>query len=319
MTPARAAHAPAVQVRAATRRLAGRLVLDAVDLTVAPGSIVGLAGPNGAGKSSLLRAIGGRLRLDAGTILIGGLAAQAARRSGRLGVVPQDIALHAHLTVRENLALWATLAGTPRSEMAARVADGLEWAGLVERASARLDTLSGGMRRRVNLVAGILHRPTLVLLDEPTVGVDAESRARLYHLLRDLKNQGLGVLLVSHDLHEAAELCDEVALMAEGVVLARGGVATLVATLCGTQAELVVLAAPDVAGDAVLAHAGFVNDDAGVWSRSGDGSAGELAAVERWLVDAAVPVTELRLRRPTLAGALANAVRQSRQGTGAGA
>ena len=111
-------------------------------------------------------------------------------------------------------------------------------------------------------------------------------------------------------------MCDDVALMDAGAVIARGAVAALVATLCGPQAELVVIAAADVAGDAVLARAGFVNGGAGVWSRPGDGSAGELAAVERRLADAAVPVLELRLRRPTLAGALAAAVHQSRLGTG---
>ncbi len=298
----------ALQVTGATRRLAGRLVLDCIDLAVARGRIVGVAGPNGAGKSSLLRAIGGRLRLDDGVVAIDGRPAVEARRAGRLGVVPQDIALYAHLTVRENLTLWATLGGMPRGHVAARVTEGVHWAGLVDRASARIDTLSGGMRRRVNLVAGILHRPALLLLDEPTVGVDAESRGRLYELLRDLTHGGLGVLMVTHDLQEAADLCDEVALLDRGRVLAHGDVPALVASLCGTQAEIVVMTAPGGDADHVMTREGFVATADGEWSRAGDGSAGTLAALERRLAESGVPVLELRLRRPTLAGALAAAL-----------
>jgi len=302
----------ALQVTGATRRLAGRLVLDGIDLAVARGRIVGVAGPNGAGKSSLLRAIGGRLRLDDGAIAIDGRPAAAARREGRLGVVPQDIALYAHLTVRENLTLWATMGGMPRGQVAARVAEGVRWAGLADRASARVDTLSGGMRRRVNLVAGILHRPALLLLDEPTVGVDAESRGRLFELLRDLQREGLGVLLVTHDLQEAADLCDEVTLLDAGRVLAQGAVPALVASLCGTETELVVMTAPGARGQDALTAGGFVAAAEGQWSRTGDGSAGELASVERRLAAQGVPVVELRLRRPTLAGALAAALRDAR-------
>ncbi len=301
----------ALQVTAATRRLGDRRVLNHVDLAVARGSIVGLAGPNGAGKSSLLRAIGGRLKLDEGRVVIDGLESVAARRSGRLGVVPQDLALYVHLSVRENLGLWATLAGLPRAEVAQRVDEGLQWAGLTDRAAARLHTLSGGMKRRVNLVAGMLHRPALLLLDEPTVGVDADSRARLYEMLRDLRRGGTGILVVTHDLHEAAELCDDVAVLDAGRVLALGDIPTLVASQCGTQAEVVVITAPGARADAVLTSEGFVASADDEWSRPGDAAALDLAAVERRLSASGVPVIELRLRRPTLAGAVAAVLRQS--------
>ncbi len=312
--PARDPYDLALQVTAASRRLGNRVVIDQVDLAVARGSIVGLAGPNGAGKSSLLRAIGGRLRLDAGVIAIDGLNAAAARDAGRLGVVPQDLALHPFLTVRENLTLWATLAGTARREVAARVTEGLRWAGLEDRATARVDALSGGMRRRVNLVAGVLHRPALLLLDEPTVGVDADSRARLYALLRDLRSRGVGVLIVTHDLQEAAALCDDVVLLDAGAVLARGTVPALVASWCGTAPEVVVVPVSGAPVDEALGAEGFVAAGDGAWSRPGDGSAGELAAVERALTERGVPVLELRLRRPTLAGALAAALVRPRAG-----
>ncbi len=302
----------ALRVTAAVMWRGGRAVLDHVDLSVAPGSIVGLAGANGAGKSSLLRAIGGRWRLHAGTVEIDGMDAAAARGAGRLGVVPQDLALHSYLTVRENLALWATLAGTPRRQVDARVVDGLHWAGLADRASTRVAALSGGMRRRVNLVAGVLHRPALVLLDEPTVGVDAESRARLYELLRDLRGHGTGVLIVTHDLQEAAELCDEVALIEAGAVLARGTVAALIAAWCGSTSEIVVVPVPGASVDRVLTAEGFVAAGDGAWSRSGGGSADELAEVERRLTAHALSLMELRVRRPTLAGAVATATARAR-------
>lgn len=311
MLPERLPTGLALQITAATRRLDGRLVLDQVDLAVARGSIVGIAGPNGAGKSSLLRAIGGRLRLDQGRVTIDGCDAAIARRTGRLGVAPQDLALYAHLSVRENLTLWATLAGLPRGQVTGRVEQGLQWAGLADRAAARVHTLSGGMKRRVNLVAGTLHHPALLLLDEPTVGVDAESRDRLYDLLRDLKRRGLGVLIVTHDLHEAASLCDDVVLLGAGRVLAHGDVPTLVSSLCGLQAELVVLTQPGARVDTVLTREGFVAVADGEWSRPGDGAVLDLAAVERRLAAAGVPVMEMRVRRPTLAGALAAALRQA--------
>lgn len=286
-------------------------------LTVPPGAIVGVAGPNGAGKSSLLRAIGGRLRLDSGTVVIAGAAAAAARAAGRLGVVPQDLALHGDLTVSENLALWATLAGTARADVETRVREGLAWAGLEDRAAARVDTLSGGMRRRVNLVAGVLHRPALLLLDEPTVGVDAASRARLYALLADLRARGMGMLIVTHDLQEAAELCDDVVVMAAGAVLAHGNVAALIRTWCGSAPELVVVPVPGAAAEAALLAAGFVAAGDGAWSREGSGADSELAAVERQLTAAGVAVTELRLRRPTLAGAVAAVLHRETAAPGA--
>ena len=168
---------PALSVSDAARRIDARQLLSGASLTVAPGSIVGLLGPNGAGKTSLLRAVAGRLRLDRGDIRIAGLETAAARRQGRLGVVPQDIALYPHMTVRENLGALGRLAGVPGRELPARVDEGLAWARLEDRAGAIVTTLSGGMRRRVNLVAGTLHHPALLLLDEPTVGVDVEEGA----------------------------------------------------------------------------------------------------------------------------------------------
>jgi ABC-2 type transport system ATP-binding protein len=204
------------------------MVLDDVSLTVPRGRIVVLAGPNGAGKTSLMRAVTGRLRVDRGAIRVDGRPPVEAGRLGRIGLVPQDIALYPHLTVRENLAVLGRLAGLSPRDLRHRVDQGLAWAGLDDRASSFVRALSGGMRRRVNLVAGVLHRPALVLLDEPTVGVDTESRQRLHALLTAQRGEGAGLLVATHELDEAASFCDDVVLMDRGRITATGSVGDIV-------------------------------------------------------------------------------------------
>lgn len=308
MTLARESSDLALEVTGASRRLQDRQVLRDVTLRVPRGSVVAIAGPNGAGKSSLLRAIGGRLSLDSGAIRIAGLDGAAARRAGRLGVVPQDLALNTHLSVRENLRLWSVLAGTPRGEAAARIATGLAWIGLADRARSRVDELSGGMRRRVNLLAGLLHRPALLLLDEPTVGVDRDSRERFYALLDDLRAQHVGVLLATHELDEAGAHCDTVVVLDQGVVVAAGSLAQLVPHDGG---EVVVVPASD-AGAAVLRAEGFAPAADGEWVRAALGAV-DLADLDRRLAGGGVAVTEVRLRRPTLQGAVARAIARHRE------
>jgi ABC-2 type transport system ATP-binding protein len=297
----------ALVVNGATRRLGGRRVLDAVDLMVPRGVAVAVVGPNGAGKTSLMRAIGGRLALDRGAIAIDGQPAAAARRAGRVGVVPQALALYPHLTVRENLAVLGRLAGVARADVAARVDAALAWTGLGDRAASPVQTLSGGMQRRVHLVAATLHQPALVLLDEPTVGVDAASRERLHDSLRSLRDRGTGMLLATHDLDEAAAVCEAVVVLARGRVVAAGSVAALLARAFDTARELVVTVEPPVRAE-VLAAEGFAASTGADWVRPMTGEADGLTAVERRLTAAGVVVTALHLRRPTLAGAVARLV-----------
>ena len=310
MTSARTPDDYALEVGGASRRLHDRPVLRGVDLVVPRGALVAIAGPNGAGKSSLMRAIGGRLALDAGSVRIAGAEAEAARRAGRLGVVPQDVALHPQLTVRENLRLWSTLAGTPRQEVAARIEAGLTWTGLADRARSRVETLSGGMRRRVNLLAGMLHRPALLLLDEPTVGVDTDARERIYALLRELCTQGMGVLLATHELEEAGQHCDTVVVLDAGRVVAAGARADLIAAHGGPDGEVVVMPASADASDGLRAE-GFAPASDGEWMSAA--SAVDLATLERRLANRGVAVTELRLRRPTLTGVVARAIAAHRE------
>jgi ABC-2 type transport system ATP-binding protein len=297
-------------VRAATRRLGGRTVLDAVDLVVPRGAVVAVVGPNGAGKTSLMRAIGGRLMLDRGEIEIDGQPAAAARRAGRVGVVPQALALYPHLTVRENLAVLGRLAGVARRDVSERVDAALAWTGLGDRADSPVQTLSGGMQRRVHLVAATLHAPALVLLDEPTVGVDAASRERLHDSLRAMRDRGTGMLLATHDLDEAAAVCEAVVVLTRGRVVAAGSVAALLARAFDGDRELVVTVEPPVRV-AVLEAEGFVPATGADWVRPMSGEADGLTAVERRLTAAGVGLAALHLRRPTLAGAVARLVAQA--------
>jgi ABC-2 type transport system ATP-binding protein len=295
---------PALRVEGASRRLGARVVLDGIDLEVPRGVVVAVAGANGAGKTSLMRAIGGRLALDRGRIEIAGRPAAVARRAGRVGVVPQTLALYPHLSVRENLAVLGRLAGVGRGAVAARVDAALAWTGLGDRADAPVQALSGGMQRRVHLVAATLHEPALLLLDEPTVGVDAASRERLHDSLRALRDRGTGMLLATHDLDEAAAVCEAVVVLAHGRVVAAGTVAALLAQAFGGARELVVTVAPPVNAAALDAE-GFVPASGADWVRPMTGEADGLTAIEARLTAAGVALAALHLRRPTLAGAVA--------------
>lgn len=298
---------PVLSVRQATRQLGGRRVLDRVSLEVAGGRIVALAGPNGAGKTSLMRAVAGRLRLDAGAITIEGMTPSEARARGRLGIVPQDIALYPHLTVRENLSVLGRLAGLSPSSPGARIDEGLQWAGLADRADSLVRALSGGMRRRVNLVAGVLHQPALLLLDEPTVGVDAESEARLHAMLRGLRDAGMAVVVATHNLDEAAVLCDDVVVMAEGRVRAGGPIADLVAQVfaAGRELRITVDAGGVDAAARTLGAEGFRRIGAYTWVRPATGPLPDLLVTEQRLLDAGVRIAEARLSEPSVRGAIA--------------
>jgi ABC-2 type transport system ATP-binding protein len=283
------------------------MVLDDVSLTVPRGRIVVLAGPNGAGKTSLMRAVTGRLRVDRGAIRVDGRPLVEAGRLGRVGLVPQDIALYPHLTVRENLAVLGRLAGLSPRDLRHRVDQGLAWAGLDDRASSFVRALSGGMRRRVNLVAGVLHRPALVLLDEPTVGVDTESRQRLHALLAAQRGEGAGLLVATHELDEAASFCDDVVLMDRGRVTATGSVGDIVARAFAGGRELMIAvegADPSAASENLTTE-GFRQIAPRMWVRAEREGLGSLGMIERRLAASGVRVSEARLRQPGLRAAVA--------------
>ncbi len=198
--------------------------LDGVDLTVHKGEILGLLGPNGAGKTTAISVMTSLLRPDEGTVFICGLDLFKQPRRGKaaFGLVPQDIALYPRLTAKENLHYFGRLCGLGGGLLSKRIEKCLKVTGLENRADQRIETFSGGMKRRANLAAGILHAPPLLFLDEPTVGIDAQSRNMILEKLALLRDQGMGMLYTTHYMEEAEYLCSQVAIIDEGRIVDRG-------------------------------------------------------------------------------------------------
>lgn len=274
-------------VQQASKCFGAAVALRAVDLRVERGEWVGLLGPNGAGKTTLVRAIAGRVRLDAGTIAV----------AGALGVVPQDIALYAALTARENLEVFGSLHRLAGPTLRERVAWALEWTGLAERPHEATGGFSGGMKRRLNLACGVLHRPALVLLDEPTIGVDPQSRERIFAMLDDLRRAGTALLHTTHDLDEAENVCRRVVIIDRGRIVAAGTPTELVARTLGAAQEIVVTL--DRAPAAVAVPAGASADGKTV-RMSVTALGADLPALVGGLRDAGYGVVDVRVTRPDL-------------------
>ena len=212
------------------RKLYGELVaVDDASFTARPGEIFGLLGPNGAGKTTTIHCISGLLTPTAGRVRVNGhdvvRDGKAARSS--IGVVPQELALYDDLTAAENLDYWGGAQGMRNPELKRRIQEVLELAGLQDRGKEVVKRYSGGMKRRLNFACGIVHRPKVLLLDEPSVGVDPQSRVRLLELVREEAKAGTCVLYTTHYLEEAESLCDRLAIMDHGKLIARGTLAEL--------------------------------------------------------------------------------------------
>ena len=292
-------------VRGALRRFGERTALAGADLTSRKGEVLVLLGPNGAGKTTLLRALAGRVRLDAGSIRIGGgdPADRSVRR--RVGYVPQSIALWGRLPVRTNLEILGRLAGLPREAVGPAVADALEWSGLADRASEPVDTLSGGMQRRINIAAGTLHHPDLLLLDEPTVGLDPVARQSVHSILERLRDRGMGLILTTHDLVEAEALADRVAVLAGGVIRAADTIPILIGRLFGSDQEMLLMLAADPAPelrDSLRAALFSPTNDPHLWVGRLRGGLERLPELRARLVAAGADIEELRVRQPGLHG-----------------
>ncbi|HPW56295.1 MAG: ABC transporter ATP-binding protein [Thermoanaerobaculaceae bacterium] len=229
-----------LRVSLAEKRFGDTTALAGVSLELEAGELLALLGPNGAGKTTLVRAIAGRVRLDAGRIELGGRLAEERGARDVLGVVPQDIALYGMLTPRENLELFGRLHGLGGTALSDAVGWALGWTGLEDRSRELVKTFSGGMKRRLNIAAGVLHRPRIVLLDEPTVGVDPQSRERIYEMLTELRREGASLLLTTHQLDEAESRCDRVVIIDHGTVVGAGTLAELVGRLFGGRRTVVL-------------------------------------------------------------------------------
>ena len=251
LAPAPEPASSAVVVQGLRREFGGREVVCGVSLEIAEGEIFGVLGPNGAGKTTLLSMVSTRLRPTAGDAWVHGKHVvrdvDAVRRL--LNVTPQEEAVYPDLTAAENLAFFAELYGVPRPERRRRVADALDVVGLAARQDDRVATYSGGMRRRLNLGCALVTGPRVVLLDEPTVAVDPQSRAHIFDAVRKLRASGTTIVYTTHYLEEAESLCDRIAIMDEGRVAAAGTLAELLALSHATEViELRLAHAPTSVG-----------------------------------------------------------------------
>jgi ABC-2 type transport system ATP-binding protein len=239
-------------VTGARKRFGGTVALDDASFALREGELLALLGPNGAGKTTLIRAISGRVKLDAGDIRLFDQPMTAAGRASltppELGIVPQDIAVYPLLTPHENLEAFGRMQGLRGADLAGRVQWALSLASLEDRAKEIVKGFSGGMKRRLNIACGVLHRPRIVLLDEPTVGVDPQSRERIYDMLSGLTRDGVSLLLTTHHLEEAEARCARTVIIDHGRVIASGTLSELVEQTVGRHRIVVVRT------DAPVAH-----------------------------------------------------------------
>jgi ABC-2 type transport system ATP-binding protein len=279
----------------------GLRALDGVSLEVRGGEIFGLLGPNGAGKTTLVRSVVGRVVPDSGRLAVFGKSPADPQAVAARGWVPQEIALYALLTPRENLWTFGRYQGLRGDALDEAVRTSLEWIGLSDRASDRTGALSGGMRRRLNIAAGTIHRPKLLLLDEPTVGVDPQSRERIYAMIQELKAGGVALLYTTHYMEEAERLCDRIAIIDHGRVIASGTRDELVRGALGTGQSIRIDAEQPVRSPLVekLRELGASVDGTVVLARSDD-PARQIRELLAAFHDAGAPVEDLTLKRASL-------------------
>jgi lipooligosaccharide transport system ATP-binding protein len=228
-----------IRLRGVVKRFGPITAVAGIDLDVPEGTCVGLLGPNGAGKSTTMKMLTAQARADEGEIEVLGYDVPTDSKQARAhcGVVPQLDNLDIELTARQNLAVFARLYRVPHAERRAAVDRALEIANLTERADTLADKLSGGMRRRLLIARALVHRPRLLLLDEPTVGLDPQVRQELWALIDRLRGEGVSILMSTHYIEEAERLADTVAIMDKGRVVARGRPAELIHEHAGREAR----------------------------------------------------------------------------------
>ena len=231
-----------LNVTNAVKSFGSTKALDDASFELREGEWLALLGPNGAGKTTIVRSIAGRVRLDSGKIVLLGAQLNGTRDAMRrkLGIVPQEIALYPRLTAQENLRCFGELMGLKGAALKERVEWALDFTALSDRANDPIQTFSGGMKRRLNLVCAVLHRPPILLLDEPTVGVDPQSRQRIWEMLESLRRDGASSLLTTHQLDEAQQICDRIVVIDRGRVIADGTLDELVRKTIGSRRQVAI-------------------------------------------------------------------------------
>ena len=219
-----------IQLRDVVKRYGDKISVDHMNLTIAKGEIFGLLGPNGAGKSTTIKMICGLLRSDQGDIEIDGLSIRRhpLEVKSRIGIVPQELAIYENLTAKENLDFFGKLYGLRGSELKQHVNEALEFVGLIDRRRDKPAGFSGGMKRRLNIACALVHKPKLIIMDEPTVGIDPQSRNHILESVRTLNSQGATVIYTSHYMEEVEAISSRIGIMDHGRLIATGSLKQLI-------------------------------------------------------------------------------------------
>ena len=218
-----------IRVEALHKNYGSLRAVDGISFEVAEGELFGFLGPNGAGKTTTLSMISGLLKPDQGQVSVNDIDVWRSPKEAKriLGLVPQDLALYETLSARENILFWGSLYHVPKAKLKAGMALWLDRVGLTDRAKEPVSKFSGGMKRRLNLAIGLVHNPKVVLLDEPTVGIDPQARNNILDIIRAIAQEGTTILFTTHHLEEAESLCDRIAIMDHGKILQTGSVTEL--------------------------------------------------------------------------------------------
>ncbi|MBB6692634.1 ABC transporter ATP-binding protein [Cohnella xylanilytica] len=235
----------AITIAGLAKSYEGKPALRNIGFEVREGSCFGLLGPNGAGKSTTMKILSGLLDPDRGDVRVMGkeLRRNAAEIREKIGYVPQSITLYEKLSAYDNLVFFGEMYGVRGGELKRRIADVLGRVGLADRAKDAVSSFSGGMKRRVNIAAALLHRPRVLIMDEPTVGIDPQSRNHIFEMIRSLQKEGVTVLYSTHYMEEVESLCDELAIIDHGEVIASGGLGEVLDRF-GSQAVYLELNGP---------------------------------------------------------------------------
>jgi len=288
-----------LRIEGLVKRFGELTAVDGITLELKSGECLGLLGPNGAGKSTLIRSIVGRVIPDAGTASVFGDPADSAGARAALGWVPQELALYPKLTCRENLESFGQFHGLRGAALKTAVEWCLDWAALTDRAQEPVKNLSGGMKRRLNMAAGLIHRPQVILMDEPTVGVDPQARNRIFEMIEKLRSEGVSMIYTTHYMEEAERLCDRIAIIDHGRIIALGTKDELVRNAFASRSE--VLARFENADDSVAA---WVKQRGGIYENGMAQFTIEHATEIAGLLDAATKaghdLADISLRKPNL-------------------
>ncbi len=300
-TPAVSAHGSPLplEIVSLVKRFGSLTAVDGISLELRSGECVGLLGPNGAGKSTLIRAIVGRVIPDAGRVTVFGAEAGSAAARAALGWVPQDLALYPRLTVTENLRSFGRYYGLSGKKLEQAVARCLAWAALQDRGGDLTRNLSGGMKRRLNMAAGLIHQPRLMLMDEPTVGVDPQSRNRIFEMIEVLRGEGMTIIYTTHYMEEAERLCDRIAIVDHGRIIALDTKEALVRNSFASRSQVIArLVGPEGKVSAWVAErGGRLTDSTAEFTIE---HPKEVALLLEGAASAGLELVDLSLHRPNL-------------------